>query len=814
MKISSIFAPGLLVFCAVLLKLTLGYHIYVTDPSLSIVWDASLQLSGCHYEMHHGECKDFLLDIKLNSDSGLLSAQRSQTSLYQSAMTCTVKISITNCDGLAKIVYPLHITVTPQHSSVTKFQVPMNVSVQSPILWEGDFTDAHNSLMESIIPETLRSQQCKVTTMLPVDTDQKGSDVTPYGEQSIHNMMRTKVTILQSISCIASHNEEAVIPNQEIVINVNSHHIHNHMKSSQYPTRRLFRHRRGTGRISFNSRRQTVEISENLDPGSDVIQLILNNPRHVSVKFSLLANSDKRSGDAFHIDATTGLITTKRKLDRENMASHTFRVTARGGGSSDTCTLFITVKDMNDNKPKFERSSYAFSVQEDEDLNAYIGRVTASDLDQGPNQRIIYSIEDLSPPNVFSVSEDGEISLRRGLDRESKAEYRFNVVATDSGTVPLSASAQVVITVVDVNDLSPVFTQAQYSAKISENTKVNTEIITVKANDGDAGRNGQVWYGLLNSQDRSYFKIDKNTGVITLISVINFADYPNGYKLRVRAQDRGRPPKSKYCMVIVSIVDVNDHAPVFSNSKYEAVVSEDRDINAKILEIKANDEDSGENARISYSFVAPTPRLPFSLNSATGLITLARPLDFEDQNVYVFTVRASDHGQPPKYSTANVEVTVRDINDNAPVFTKSSYDKRISETAKIGHVVVTVEAHDLDKESTLDYSITEGNFRNKFRITTRDNTGVITLFQRLNFNERRSYVLMVRCSDGELSGYTKVSVNVTDANTHVPEFEKSIYDIDVDENVDIGTAVVRVHATDDDDGDNAVITYHFQDESE
>lgn len=814
MKISTIIAPGLLAFCTLLFESIFGYHVLITDPSLSVIWDASLRLEGCHYQMHHKDCRDFLLGMKLDSASGLLYTLRLKTTHPQKARACTVKISISNCDGLADVVYPLHITVAPHHSLGTNFQVPMNVTFRRP-MWEGEFEDTHHGLLNNIIPETLR--RCEVTENLPRHGVVQGSNVTPYGGNSIlHNNRGRKVTLSQSITCIASHDQEVVVPNQEIVVNVDiPSDIHDSIKSHQRSTRRLFRHRRGAGSISFTSTRQTEEIFENLPANTEVIQLTLNNPHHVPVKYTLQAKLDKRSDAAFQINANTGLVTTKRKLDRENMALHTFRVTASAGETRPaSCTLFIMVKDMNDNKPKFEKAEYDFTVQEDEDLNAYIGRVAASDLDQGRNRRVIYSIEALSPPNVFSVSEDGEISLRRGLDRESKAEYRFRVVATDSGTLPQHSSTQVVITVEDVNDLAPIFNQTQYHAKISENTKTNTEIITVKAIDGDTGLNGQVWYGLRNSQDRSYFNIDSTTGKITLTSEINFADYPDGYKLRVRAQDRGRPPKSKYCMVTVNIVDVNDHTPMFSNSKYEAVVSEDRDINSKILEVKANDEDAGENARISYSFVTRTARLPFRMNSATGLITLVRPLDFEDQNVYVFTVKASDHGQPPKYSTASVEVTVRDVNDNKPKFTKSLYSKRISETADIGHVVVAVEAHDLDKESTLDYSITDGNYRNKFRITTRDNKGIITLFQRLSFNERRSYLLTVRCSDGELSGYTKVSVNVTDANTHVPEFEKSVYDIDVDENVDVGTAVVRVHATDDDDGDNAMITYHFQENSE
>ena len=144
----------------------------------------------------------------------------------------------------------------------------------------------------------------------------------------------------------------------------------------------------------------------------------------------------------------------------------------------------------------------------------------------------------------------------------------------------------------------------------------------------------------------------------------------------------------------VNVTDVNDFAPVFQNSPYNVYVSEGADIGEVIVTVSAADNDAGANAEVSYS-MDPSPE--FEINEESGEIVTKVLLDREEISSYTLYVTASDHGINPQQSRAFVQVTVQDINDNAPVFEEASFTAEIQENSPAYSSVITMSASDADQ---------------------------------------------------------------------------------------------------------------------
>lgn len=116
--------------------------------------------------------------------------------------------------------------------------------------------------------------------------------------------------------------------------------------------------------------------------------------------------------------------------------------------------------------------------------------------------------------NKFSIDlHSGQLSSRP-LDREQVKQYRLVVSAHDQGEPPLAGMCNVTVVVLDQNDNDPQFDHNEYSATIAEDAAINTTVITVKAQDPDAGVNSEITYSLSN-ETKSLFRIDSSTGTIT-----------------------------------------------------------------------------------------------------------------------------------------------------------------------------------------------------------------------------------------------------------------------------------------------------------
>ena len=431
------------------------------------------------------------------------------------------------------------------------------------------------------------------------------------------------------------------------------------------------------------------------------------------------------------------------------------------------------------------------------------------------NGNIIYRVLNSNgSDDVFEIdARSGVIRTKGPVDREVVESYMLLVEANDQGRDPgpRSSTATVYISVEDDNDNVPQFSEKRYIVQVREDLPPNSEILQVNATDQDRGSNAVVHFSIMSGNTRGQFYIDAQTGQMDLVSHLDY-EINKEYTLRIRAQDGGRPPLSNISgLVTVQVLDVNDNAPIFVSTPFQATVLENVPVGYSIIHIQAIDADSGDNSRLEYRLIETTPNFPFAINNSTGWVMVAEELDRETVDFYNFGVEARDHGYPQMSSSASVSMTILDVNDNNPQFTQKSYHIRLNEDATVGTSVMTVSAVDRDINSVVTYQISSGNTRNRFSITSQSGGGLITLALPLDYKLERQYVLSITASDGTRFDTAKVFVNVTDTNTHRPVFQSSHYTVNINEDRPVGTTVVVISATDEDTGENARISYFMED---
>ncbi|XP_069628056.1 cadherin EGF LAG seven-pass G-type receptor 2 isoform X1 [Haliaeetus albicilla] len=564
-----------------------------------------------------------------------------------------------------------------------------------------------------------------------------------------------------------------------------------------------------------------ASVGENQPAGTPVTRVTAVDPDEGEagrLHYAMAALFDSRSDALFAMDPDTGAVTTATPLDRESKSTHVFRVTAVDHGTprrSAMATLTVTVSDANDHDPAFEQPEYRESVRENLEVGYEVLTVRATDGDAGPNANVLYRLLNAGGANeVFEIDpRSGVIRTRGPVDREAVEAFELLVEATDQGQEPgpRSATATVRIAVEDDNDNAPQFSEKRYVAQVPEDVAPNSAVLRVTATDRDKGSNALVHYSIVSGNTRGHFYIDAQTGALDVVSPLDY-EVSKEFTLRIRAQDGGRPPLSNISgLVTIQVLDVNDNAPIFVSTPFQATVLENVPVGYSVIHVQAIDADSGDNGRLVYTLLETGAGFPFTINNSTGWIVVASELDREAVDFYNFGVEAQDQGNPPMASSASVSVTILDVNDNSPEFTQREYSARLNEDAAVGTSVLTVSAVDRDANSVITYQISSGNTRNRFSITSQSGGGLISLALPLDYKLERQYLLTIAASDGTRQDMAQVVVNVTDANTHRPVFQSSHYTVNVNEDRPVGTTVVVISATDEDTGENARITYLMED---
>ncbi|XP_054422592.1 protocadherin-11 X-linked [Pteronotus mesoamericanus] len=500
-----------------------------------------------------------------------------------------------------------------------------------------------------------------------------------------------------------------------------------------------------------------VSIPENAPVGTSVTQLHATDADigdNANIHFyfsSLVSNIAKR---LFHLNTTTGLITIKEPLDREESPSHKLLVMASDGGLSPArAMVLVNVTDINDNVPSIDVRyiinpiNNSVVLSENAPLNTKIALITVTDKDADQNGRVRCFLDQEIPFRLRPVfSNQYLLETTAYLDYESTKQYIIKLLATDAGKPPLNQSSMLVVKLKDENDNAPVFTPSLISISVPENNPPGSQLTKISATDADTGRNADISY-MLDVDAPTEFQLDHRTGILTAVKKLD-REKQEKYYFTVWAQDNGIPPLQTNATVSVTVLDQNDNSPFFTHEEYNFYVPETLPKHGTVGLITVTDPDYGENSAVTLSLVNVSDE--FTIDSQTGVIQPNISFDREKQESYTFYVKAEDGGRVSRSSTVKVTINVVDVNDNKPVFVvpSSNYSFELVEpSTEPGTVVFTVLAVDNDTgmNAELEYSIVGGNMRELFAIN--QTTGDITMEEKCRLTDLGLHRLVVKAQD-------------------------------------------------------------------
>ena len=431
-----------------------------------------------------------------------------------------------------------------------------------------------------------------------------------------------------------------------------------------------------------------------------------------------------------------------------------------------------------------------------------------------PFGQVRYSIASGNTGSTFELDPTtGEISvssLSNSPDRERDSEFTLRVQASDLAPTPRASNlVSVLVSVLDINDNSPQFSEAVYSGQLEESSSAGTYIITVSATDKDEGTNREIEYSIVSGNEGGMFSIDRDTGIISTTNVPTNRETVSTHQLSLQALDKGPTPRRGTADLVISLLDINDNSPTFDQSIYILDIPENATLSTQVGVVTALDPDSSENGSVSYS-IAPGAPVPFGFISDTNIIVTTGPLDREDTSLHSFMVRASDMGTPGRFTDVVVSVIVSDVNDNPPLFLNSVLSVNAAESVLLGSQLFLAHIQDIDVGLNRKVVFFLSGDEGKFGIG-RDSGSVFTI-SGLDREERNQFLLAITARDGgdpPLSSEYTLLINVTDVNDNPPTFPSG-YDLLVSESHPVSAPVATLSALDRDIGTNAVVSYRFE----
>ncbi|XP_033878036.3 protocadherin gamma-C5-like isoform X1 [Acipenser ruthenus] len=502
----------------------------------------------------------------------------------------------------------------------------------------------------------------------------------------------------------------------------------------------------------FPTKNISLEISEAATPGT---KFHLERAQDPDVGSNSLRTYVLSPNDCFISNVETKSdgskcpeLVLEKALDREKQSVYNLLLTAFDGGTpqkSGITNVIIKILDVNDNAPVFDKAVEKVTLLENSSTGTIVAKLNASDMDYGLNGEIFYLFSKYTSETVrqlFSVDpRTGEITVNGVIDFEDGNVYDINIQARDKGIPALEGSCNIKVEVIDVNDNAPEVTITSLSSPVVENALPGTVIALISVRDRDSGQNGEV---LMQIPESMPFKLQSSfQGHYSLITdgPLDRETVPE-YNITVTATDSGSPPLSSSIILPVSISDVNDNAPVFSQPSYTVHIQENNAPGATICSVTAFDADVGKNSQLSYSVLDSTIQGTsvssyVYINSENGNIYSMRSFDYEQIKVFQIHVQVKDAGIPSLSSNVTVHVFVLDLNDNAPAVVYPSFPKgsalqlTVPRSAEAGYLITKIVAVDPDSghNAWLSYSIPQSKDTGLFRVATY--TGEIRTVRKL-----------------------------------------------------------------------------------
>ncbi|XP_067852115.1 protocadherin-10-like [Heptranchias perlo] len=546
-------------------------------------------------------------------------------------------------------------------------------------------------------------------------------------------------------------------------------------------------------------------------------------------KFQLLSDDGKQY---FEVNVENGILFVNERIDREQLCieSSTCSISLELAVENpfEVFPVEVEILDVNDNSPIFPKSRMTMQVAEFVGPGARFILESAHDADVGTNAISTYKISSNEHFGLkMQTRKDGSkiavLLLEKPLDREQQSSFELILTAVDGGIPHRSGTAQIIITVADANDNTPVFDHEIYTTSVLENTPKGTLVMKLHAADLDEGVNAEFKYSFSNyasQKVRELFNLDADTGEMRVQGLLDF-EKSQAYELEVHAADNA--PNVGHCKVLVRLIDVNDNAPEIKLTSVTKMVPEDAAPGTLIAVFSVTDRDSGENGHVRCQIPINVPfKLQTTLKNHYKLVT-SDILDRETTALYNLSISAWDAGSPSLSTKKYIVISVSDRNDNVPLFTQSLYNVYLMENNTPGSSIFSVTAldPDLDMNGDVSYSILENQIQGvpaPDHFTIDSKSGSIYALRSFDYEQVKNFQIKVEAQDAgspSLSSTAMVSIIILDQNDNAPliiaplRWNNSAAVEIVPHRIYPGYLFTKVMAKDGDSGQNARLSYEL-----
>ncbi|MGH0130280.1 UNVERIFIED_CONTAM: hypothetical protein FKN15_057040 [Acipenser sinensis] len=537
------------------------------------------------------------------------------------------------------------------------------------------------------------------------------------------------------------------------------------------------------------------------DPVTHMVGIISTDISQSLLWFDITGGDSEQE---FDIEKNSGSIVIARPLNAGRRSNYNLTVRATDGTKAIKTQAYIRVVDINEHRPQFLKSHYEMRVPEDTPPWKEILQMSATDMDG--SSRLVYTIHSSVDPaslKHFQLNpSSGTLVTTATLDYETLSVHTLTVMVRDQ-EVPVKRNfVKVIVYVEDCNDHPPSFMSSRYEGSVLNLAAVGTEVVQVKAMDKDKGNNAEMIYTFHSGNTESAFSIDPESGKITVAKPLDQLPQER-YHLTVKATDQGFPQLSDLTTVNIQVKLSDYTPPKFSMMEYFAEISEAAHVGSPVITLTATSPTT-----VSYEIKDGNPNGTFQVNYYSGVLTVQKPLDFE--NVFSYRLRVRAANLAGSFAEAVVFVYVIDENDNAPAFLQSEFTGQISESVHLNSMVMgkkntplVIKATDADKESNalLVYKILEPEAQKYFRI--EPSTGTLATAASIDFEVIPVFHFTVQVHDsGTPSLYAdkpaRVTVHVLNVNDCPPKFAEHLYESSLCLPAFFGMEVIKVTAVDAD----------------
>ncbi|XP_039078269.1 cadherin-16 isoform X1 [Hyaena hyaena] len=315
------------------------------------------------------------------------------------------------------------------------------------------------------------------------------------------------------------------------------------------------------------------------------------------------------------------------------------------------------------------------------------------------------------PPGPFDVDAEGTLYVTKELDREAQAEYLLQVQAQNTRGEDYTEPLELHVVVMDENDNAPVCPLRGSPVSVPELSPPGTEVTRLLAEDLDApgSPNSHIVYRLLSPEPEEgaegrAFKLDSTSGSVTV------GDAPlqagQSILLQVMAADLGGAEGglSSTCEVTVTITDINDHAPEFTNSQIEPInLPEDAEPGTLVATLTATDADLEPAFRlmdfaIEVGDVEGTFGLDWEPGSSHVQLRLLKNLSYEAASSHELVIVVRSMAElvgpgPGPGATATVTILVERVVP-PPKLDQESYEASVPVSTPAGSLLLTIQPSD------------------------------------------------------------------------------------------------------------------------